>query len=242
MCTVTYVPMGEGFIFTSNRDEQGARKTIVPAHYKEKRLNLFYPRDEVAGGTWIGLSEEKRLACLLNGGFLYHDPALKFSKSRGLVVTSILTNKDFLSTFKKIHLAGVAPFTLVVLDWRNTKKIYELVWCQGKKKVKSLMAEQPCIWSSSTLYDCETKALREKWFEKEVVSSKGVKINTVLNFHQNKNLGNVEIAPQMKRSSVETVSTTMVVYEGSQLSVDYYDYLNQRVLKYDSVFTEPIKR
>ncbi len=70
MCTVTYLPLGNNnFILTSNRDETPLRKTIPPKEYDENGVELTYPKDELAGGTWIGLSDKNRLVCLLNGGF-----------------------------------------------------------------------------------------------------------------------------------------------------------------------------
>lgn len=240
MCTVTYVPSKKGFVFTSNRDEQTSRKTLAPANYKEENINLFYPKDEVAGGTWIGLSEQNRLVCLLNGGFVYHDPTIKFPKSRGVVVKSILTSKDLLNTLNSIDLNGVAPFTLIVVDWSEENIIYELVWCRQEKKVTELAVEQPYIWSSSTLYTDDMKILRKKWFDKDVVLTEGDIEEKVLKFHQNENLGDVEIAPKMKRDVVETISTTMVVQHKSKLSMEYHDYVKGEVLQYDSIFI-PVK-
>ncbi|GGF66318.1 NRDE family protein [Wenyingzhuangia marina] len=237
MCTVTYVPSERGFVFTSNRDEQKCRKTIAPDSYEEDGVNLFYPKDEVAGGTWIGVAEHKRLVCLLNGGFVYHDPTIKFPKSRGVVVKSILTSKNLLNTLNTIDLNGVAPFTLIVVDWSDDDKIYELVWCREEKNITELNTIQPYIWSSSTLYTEEVKIQREEWFKNNLLSSSDDIKQKVLKFHQNENLGNQEIAPKMKRSVVETVSTTMVINENDILSMEYHDYIQQEFIQYDNLFS-----
>ena len=56
MCTVTYLPLeNDGFILTSNRDESPMRKTIPPKKYLENGVELAYPKDQLAGGTWICL-------------------------------------------------------------------------------------------------------------------------------------------------------------------------------------------
>ena len=69
MCTVTYLPLGDhNFILTSNRDVAPKRETTPPKEYNEVGVKLTYPKDKLAGGTWIGVSEKKRLICLLNGG------------------------------------------------------------------------------------------------------------------------------------------------------------------------------
>ena len=73
MCTVTYLPLeNEGFILTSNRDESHIRKTIPPKKYVENGVELAYPKEQLAGGTWIGASTKNRLVCLLNGAFKKH--------------------------------------------------------------------------------------------------------------------------------------------------------------------------
>merc|ERR1711916_286128 len=73
MCTVTYLPLeNNNFIFTSNRDETPLRKTMPPKKYLENGVELTYPKDELAGVTWIGTSEKQRLVCILNGGFENH--------------------------------------------------------------------------------------------------------------------------------------------------------------------------
>ena len=236
MCTVTYVPTTRGFIFTSNRDEQSSRKTLEPQLYNEGGLNLFYPKDQVAGGTWIGVGENKRLVCLLNGGFVYHDPAIKFSKSRGIVVKSMLMSENLEETLENIDLNGVAPFTLIVVDWKVTSNIYELVWCKEEKSVTKLNFQEPYIWSSSTLYTDEMKIKRKKWFAEDVVSQPEFTKCKVLAFHQNENLGDKEIAPKMKREMVETISTTMVKKIGDVISMDYHDYVSDNLLVCKNIF------
>lgn len=238
MCTVTYIPTSKGFVFTSNRDEQATRKTKTPTLYKENGVSLFYPKDIVAGGTWIGLSEHNRLVCLLNGGFVYHNPKIKFAKSRGIVVKTMLTSTDLESTLKNVDLNGVAPFTLVVVDWKNTSKAFELVWCKGTKHVTQLDVSKPYIWSSSTLYTDEMKIQRKNWFTEDVLSQKKITKRRVLSFHQNESLGSVAIAPKMKRDVVETISTTMVVKEDEEIGMEYFDYVEDRKYNYEDIFSE----
>ncbi|MGY5351906.1 NRDE family protein [Wenyingzhuangia sp. IMCC45533] len=237
MCTVTYIPTPSGFIFTSNRDEKFDRETKNPDYYVESKVNLFYPKDEVAGGTWIGVSENKRLVCLLNGGFVYHNPQLKFLKSRGVVVKTLLTSFDVLKTMKELELDGVAPFTLIVVDWNQSNQIYELVWCKEKKHINRLDSNKPSIWSSSTLYNDEMKTQRVEWFAKSGLNQSKIKPIDVLKFHQNKDFGNAETTIKMKRDLVETVSTTMVIKEDKSLHMNYFDYVNDKELNYTNIFS-----
>ena len=73
MCTITFIPKtNNDFILTSNRDEAPGRETFPPEIYEEDAVELLYPKDAVAGGTWIGASNKKRIVCLMNGGFVSH--------------------------------------------------------------------------------------------------------------------------------------------------------------------------
>jgi hypothetical protein len=57
MCTVSFVPTQNGFILMSNRDEKTYRITIAPKVYVNHDVKLLYPKDEIAGGTWIVAKE-----------------------------------------------------------------------------------------------------------------------------------------------------------------------------------------
>ena len=134
MCTVTYLPLGNNdFILTSNRDEQPARETIEPKEYIEDGVSLTYPKDLLAGGTWIGLSDKNRLVCLLNGGFESYEREASYKMSRGVIVKAILKSDDFESYINNFDFNGIEPFTIVLVDWNAELKIYELVW-DGKQQ------------------------------------------------------------------------------------------------------------
>ena len=69
MCTVSFLPKGNNdFVFTSNRDEAILRGTTEPIIYDVNGTKILCPKDKVASGTWIGVSDKNRLVCLLNGG------------------------------------------------------------------------------------------------------------------------------------------------------------------------------
>ena len=72
MCTVSFIPLQNGFLLTSNRDEKIYRPTIAPQVYIENDLKLLYPKDEKAGGTWIVAKEDGTTIVLLNGAFVNH--------------------------------------------------------------------------------------------------------------------------------------------------------------------------
>tara|TARA_B110000046_G_scaffold185300_1_gene226442 strand:- start:43 stop:498 length:456 start_codon:yes stop_codon:yes gene_type:complete len=151
MCTVTYLPLGNNnFILTSNRDEAPSRKTTPPKLYEEDGVKLTYPKDELAGGTWIGTSNKKRLVCLLNGGFESYERETSYKMSRGIIVKAILKSNNFENYIHDFDFIGIEPFTIVLVDWNTDLKTYELVW-DGKQKHFTTLKQVPRIWSSSTL-------------------------------------------------------------------------------------------
>jgi len=236
MCTVTYIPTTKNnFILTSSRDVPFAReKALFPKKYKEDNIEITYPKDGRAGGTWIGHSEKKRLICLLNGGFENHylitDSNTKYRKSRGLIVLDLLKETEINSALDEIDLNQIEPFTLVIVDWNNELQLIELVWDGTKKHIKKLPQEMH-IWSSATLYDDEMKSMREKWFSKwknvfcpSEISDEElnlVQANRVLNFHHQAGIGDCNVDVIMKRKKVGTVSITQVTKLDNRISMDY---------------------
>lgn len=225
MCTVTYLPVNENsFILTSNRDENPKRKTIPPKEYVVDGVELFFPKDEVAGGTWIGLSEKKRLICLLNGGFKIHQREERYKMSRGVIVKMLLTSDDAVAEIENFDFNGIEPFTIVLVDWNNGLKTYELVWTGSEKHFKEL-DQKPHIWSSSTLYTDEMKQLRKDWFAEWLSMQSEFHPQEIVKFHQDETKGNEEISLKMKRSYVETISTTCIQKLEGSIEVDYLDYI-----------------
>lgn len=210
MCTVTLLPnssIGKGFILTSNRDEAAERKAIPPEIYEVDGVKILFPKDKVAGGTWIGVSENSRLICLLNGAFEAHEREEKYRKSRGVVVMELLSAADIDSALEKYYLKDIEPFTIILVDWRENLRFIEFVWDGNLRHITELPLE-PQIWSSSPLYNEEMRQSRQKWFAdllKGETSSE-----RLLDFHHSGGEGNKEIDLIMDRGFVKTQSITQI--------------------------------
>jgi len=221
MCTVTYLPLGnDNFILTSSRDVPYARKKAEnPKEKEEDGVELTYPKDGKAGGTWIGTSSKNRLICLLNGGFYYHTSRSEYKKSRGLIVKNLLKVDDISYGLKNIDLKGVEQFTLTIVDWNDGLKLIEFVW-DGTKKHQKIMKQEPQIWSSSTLYDREVKKLRKDWFEDWQKATEFTQEN-ILKFHHTAGIGDKQIDIMMDRGAGGTVSITSVKKNNDDVLMDY---------------------
>ncbi len=226
MCTVTFLPLNNtDFILTSNRDEQRSRETFLPVEYIEDGVKMVFPKDKIAGGTWIGASSKNRLVCVLNGAYKKHEKKNNYRKSRGVIAKEILKSTQIIAHIKDLDLQQVEPFTMVIVDWNEKLQLYELIWDEVKKSFKKLKNE-PKIWSSSTLYSENSKGLRRKWFQ-EWVHSNDFNVENILQFHHSEK-GDKEQTILMKRSYVETVSITSVKKEAKNITMLYEDVINSK--------------
>jgi len=228
MCTVSFFPKPDGdFILTSNRDESPNRTTILPEMYSVEGVNLLFPKDEKAGGTWIGVSDKKRLICLLNGGFEAHIPKQKYRLSRGVIVTKLLTSDDVIFEIENFNFDDIEPFTIILVDYKEKLQLYELVW-DGNTKHFSEKPMKPIIWSSSLLYSKEIKRKREQWFEDFLTKSNNPSEAEILNFHKLAGEGNNKTNLVMNRGFVRTKSITRIKKEKNQVEMNYEDLQSQQ--------------
>lgn len=228
MCTVSFFPKENGdFILTSNRDESPNRNTILPEIYEVNHSKLLFPKDEKAGGTWIGISNKKRLICLLNGGFEAHIPKQKYRLSRGVIVTELLTAEDVVLAIKSFDFKDIEPFTIIAVDYKDSLHLYELVW-DGNEKHFSEKPLMPTIWSSSLLYSAETKEKRKIWFSEFIIKTKNPSEVEILNFHKMAGEGNKKTNLVMDRGFVRTKSITKIKKERNQVEMNYKDLQSQQ--------------
>jgi hypothetical protein len=223
MCTVTLTNIASvnGFILTSSRDEAPNRKTIAPEMYIEEDVKMLFPKDAVAGGTWLGVSEKKRLICLLNGEFEKHDRNPPYRLSRGVVVKQLLAVDDFEAAIGKYDLHDIEPFTTIVVEWNEELKFMEFVWDGHKKYYKNLSLGSH-IWSSSPLYSEEMKILRREWFLK-FNNSNPMTSENLLEFHHSAGVGDPEIDVRMDRGFVKTQSISQVELSDEKILFSYKD-------------------
>ena len=221
MCTVTYIPTKDtDFVFSSSRDVPYKRKkALAPKEYTYNNTKLTFPKDPQGQGSWIGLSEQQHLVCLLNGGFKKHQTKTNYAKSRGLIVTELLVEKnDLLNKVKTIDLENIEPFTIIIVSWRkNELALIELVWTGTARFIQNLNPKEEYIWSSATLYTQKMKTLREEWFNAWQKDS----AQSLLDFHHNAGKENPETAVLMDRKTVGTVSISQIEKKGAQISFNY---------------------
>ena len=220
MCTVTFIPLSKNnFVLTSNRDEAPNRMTIPPQEYALNTVNALFPKDERAGGTWIGSSAHGRTLCVLNGGFTYHEREENYRMSRGVIVKQLLDTPDLKTAIQELDLEGVEPFTLVIVDHSTTLKLSQLVW-DGSTKHYQVLGSKPTIWSSSSLYSDAMKKERHQWFF-DFINDNELDEKSILQFHKTAGANNLEYGVIMDRLFVKTTSITQVVKRESQVKMTF---------------------
>ncbi len=229
MCTVTFVPRStSNFILTSNRDEAPHRNTLPPQVYELDGVKLLFPKDELAGGTWIGASDQNRLICLLNGGFEPHERETSYRMSRGVIVTDLLTQQDAATAIFGYDFFNVEPFTIVMVDWSVDLRLFELVW-DGNESHFNEKPLAPHIWSSSLLYPSEAKRKREQWFSNFLLDHLSPSEVELLDFHKLAGEGNPETNLIMDRGFVKTKSISQFLKNDTDICLRYEDLQNQQI-------------
>jgi uncharacterized protein with NRDE domain len=103
-------------LVAANRDELLDRPAATPTLLRESAPRAFGGRDLVAGGTWLGVNEDRLVVGLLNRrSATPPDPALR---SRGLLCLDLLGCRT--AAEASTHMGAVAerynPFNLLIAD------------------------------------------------------------------------------------------------------------------------------
>jgi hypothetical protein len=210
MCTVTFIPDGQGvYHLTSNRDEHIKRAGALPPRRYGK---IVYPKDPVAGGSWVALKGDRDAGVLLNGAFKRHRRREKYRQSRGQIFLQVICADAPIREWEKVDLTDIEPFTLILFI-RNT--LFECRWDGEQRHISELEIDRPHIWTSVTLYDETMQAQREEmlvdWYGRQDISTGGI-----LDLHRS----------MKKTGEVATVSITSMRLNGNKARIRYLDERN----------------
>ena len=159
MCTVTFVPTKEGFVFTSNRDEDPKRAAHNIVEDQRGDIGVYFPRDEGASGTWFAYSNADQFACVLNGAFGPHQRKEFYTMSRGIMALAYFDYATIDEFINEFNFEGMEPFTLILFNKGDFK---ELKWDEVELHVRSLSVQDVHLWSSATLYN------QDWWIDRSV--------------------------------------------------------------------------
>ena len=110
---------GSGLWVAANRDERYGRPAIPPFLWPKSKIRILAPRDELAGGTWIGFNAEGVFAGITNR---FGAMAIPDSPSRGDLVLRALecqSADEARAFFQAFETHLYSGFNLVVVDRRS---------------------------------------------------------------------------------------------------------------------------
>lgn len=223
MCTVSFVPVKDAVIITSNRDEHIQRKNAAaPAFHLLKNKKIIFPKDEKAGGTWFAAGDHGVVSVLLNGALKKHIAKPPYRISRGLILLEIIEADDPLVFFKSIGLGNIEPFTIVLFQYGS---LHELRWDGNNKHDRSLDTSGNHIWSSSTLYTEEVIQNRKRLFEEFIKTKKIITAQMIRDFHGDDH-GDEENGFVINRQTgMKTFSITQAVVKTGSIGFLHTDLL-----------------
>ena len=110
------------FLFCANRDERHARPTAAAGWWQDD-ADVLGGRDLVAGGSWLGVDRQGRLAAVTN----FRDAhAAAAPRSRGELVADYLAgvrSLDDFTTALQGRAAEYGPFSLLLLDGSDLRYV-----------------------------------------------------------------------------------------------------------------------
>jgi uncharacterized protein with NRDE domain len=230
MCTLTYIPkQSDSFIITHSRDESIKRPMASPPISKLiNGVKHIFPVDMKGGGTWIGISEYGRVACLLNGGWVKHEMKPPYKHSRGLVIPDFFRFPTFEEFVENYDFDGLEPFTLLTIE---SNKIGELVFDGNQTHVSYPDINKSHIYCSSTLYSDREKSSKQALFNEWLVENRFAGVNESLSLHRRMRFYKEFVNPISGELSIlKTVSTTSIFKEAKKADIRYHDHLNDMQL------------
>ncbi|HEX9448460.1 MAG TPA: NRDE family protein [Dongiaceae bacterium] len=108
-------------LIASNRDEMIDRPWLAPARHWPDRPEVVAGKDELAGGSWLGLNETGLVVGMLNRRNTLGPQSGK--RSRGELVLDALDfadGADAVGMLQELDPAAYRPFNMVVVDNRDT--------------------------------------------------------------------------------------------------------------------------
>lgn len=228
MCTVVFIPDRGKYWITSLRDEHPKRvKADLPAIQLSRQMKFKAPIDPQGGGTWVGLNEGGTAIVLLNGGFKNHLKKAAYAKSRGLIVSDLLSANHPIEYWLHVGLNEIEPFTLIV--WYQ-HQLMNLVWDGNNKHQIKMDASRAHIWSSATLYNDAEKKKRNSAFEKWVSSTSEKSKNTILDFFIHSRDESESIFIRNTPEIVTHSYTCIKIVEQGQHNIFYQDLIAEEQL------------
>jgi hypothetical protein len=225
VCTVSVVPVGDGFRVACNRDERRTRPIALPPRIRrvEGRPTLW-PCDPQSGGTWIGVNDIGLTMALLNRRVNAASPPAP-TLSRGTLIPQLLCAGSLDSA---VALATAAvepsgktrrfePFTLLMLHRRRAVVVEHHA---AGTEIDERSLERPLLFTSSSLGDHLVDEPRRRLFA-ALLEATPRHVDAQTRFHRHRWPDRPQVSVCMTRPDAMTVSHTVVDVTTGKVTVGY---------------------
>jgi uncharacterized protein with NRDE domain len=206
-----------------NRDERRNRHEAGLKNVINNGIKCCYPVDGLAGGTWIGASENGIVICLLNR---YQVPILEEAKSRGGIIPAALAQSSFDNINDFIARSDYKDhngFDCIVAS--QTAAIH-FSWDRKTLSKKILDLRKPQLFTSSSERLTEVSRYRQQLFD-QWVSQRSINDKTNDDnancFHFQQAHKQAASAVMMSREHTHTKSFVTVELETKKTTLQYFD-------------------
>ena len=222
MCTLSWIPLPDGYALAMNRDERRTRApALPPGPVNAGGVPSLMPVDGDAGGTWISVNDRGHSLALLNRwDESPHDTGTPVV-SRGLLVRDLAGLPD--ATSVGIALAGLAlaryrPFTLASVTPGGHPALFE--W-NGLELSHHSVSEPGLVRTSSGSDQAGVERSRGTLFQAAREGPAGLTEGVLTALHRSHLPQRGPLSICMHRDEAVTVSFSLITVSGGQVLFRY---------------------
>ena len=225
MCTVSIVPLDNGFRLVCNRDESVSRGLAVePQRHDFGSTSAVFPIDPDGGGTWIGFNGDGLVMAILNRSAAQHTgPRRPGLRSRGAIIPALLRCRSLPEAVRaagELEPTDFAPFQLVAIQGHA---VSTLIWDGdgALQTTEGIPLTQPLLFTSSSLADTPVEPPRRRLFVASVINTPDSWLEGQRRFHRHQWPDRQDISVCMERSGARTVSRSTINVTADGSTFDY---------------------
>ena len=222
VCTLSWIPLRDGYAVAMNRDERRTRApALPPARVDAGGVPVLMPIDGDAGGTWISVNDRGHTLALLNRwDESPHDPGTPLV-SRGLLVRDLagLPGGDAVRTaLAGLPLSRYRPFTLVSVALEERPLLFE--W-NGQELSHADVSEPGLVRTSSGSDQVGVERSRGALFRAAREAPAGLTPAVLAALHRSHLPEKGQLSICMHRDEAVTVSFSLITVFGSRVLFRY---------------------
>lgn len=211
MCTLSWIPLPDGYVVAMNRDERRTRAPALPPSAVDAGgIPALMPVDGDAGGTWISVNDRGHALALLNRWDESPHDAGTPLVSRGLLVRDLagLSGADAIrAALTGLPLSRYRPFTLVSITPAERPHLFE--W-NGQVLSHATAAEPGLVRTSSGSNQVEAERSRGEQFRSAAKSGGGLTPAMLATLHRSHEPARGPTSICMHREEASTVSCSLI--------------------------------